>query len=128
MELPDDDERFLTEQGFDWTLSADGDQAGFLVIRSFDVSGGGFAPSTTDLMIRIPPQYNLAQLDMWYCDPPIRCSANGQSPPNADVTETHLGRNWQRFSRHLPGGIWKAGVDGLRTYMRLIARELQGKG
>ena len=127
MLLPDDDEKFLNERGYDWTLYPDGDKAGFLVIRNFDVTGGGFTPSVTDLMIRIPAQYNMAQLDMWYCCPSIKL-ASGQPVLNTEVTEHFLGRQWQRFSRHLLGGVWRAGVDNLRSFMPLIWLELQGKG
>lgn len=128
MQLPEDDEDYLNDQGFDWSLAPDGDKAGFLVIKNFDVAGGGFTPPTTDLMIRIPAQYNMAQLDMWYCNPPILIASTGQPAPACQCTEIFLGRPWQRFSRHLPPGTWKAGVDNLRTFMRHVHRELQGKG
>jgi hypothetical protein len=126
MQLPEDDEEYLNEAGFDWELFPDGEKAGFLVIRGFDVSGGGLTPPDTDLMLRIPAQYNTAQLDMWYCDPPVKRS--GAFPDRADHFEDYLGRRWQRFSRHLPDGQWRAGVDNLRTFFPHIRRELQGKG
>jgi len=126
MQLPGDDSRFLEERGYVWTLHPDGSQGGFLVIQNFSVAGGGFTPATTDLMIRIPPQYNMAQLDMWYCDPPIRIAATGQFAPASEVKETHVGRVWQRFSRHLPSGAWRPGIDNLRTFMPSILKELQG--
>ena len=126
MHLPEDDQKFLEERGYDWSIHPGDSQGGFLVIRNFDVNGGGFSPSSTDLMIRIPPQYNMAPLDMWYCDPPIRLAATGQFAQASEVTEAHLGRNWQRFSRHLPAGVWRPGIDGLRTFMPFIWRELQG--
>lgn len=127
MQFQEDDQKFLNERSYDWTIHPDGSQGSFLVIRNFDVSGGGFIPSKTDLMIRIPAQYNMAQLDMWYCDPPIRIASTGQFAPASEVIESYLGRSWQRFSRHLPGGAWRAGVDNLRSYMPHIWRELQGK-
>ena len=96
-------------------------------MRAFRVSGGGFTPEVTDLMIRIPAQYPMTPLDMWYCDPPIRIAATGQFAHASEVMEVHLGRTWQRFSRHLNGG-WRPGVDSLRSYLTLIQRELQGTG
>ena len=127
MELPTRDVKFLEESGVCWQLISDPKGAACLVISEFDVSGGGFTPSLTDLMIRIPPQYPMTPLDMWYCDPPIRLAANGQYAVASEVMETHLGRNWQRFSRHLNGG-WRSGLDGVRSFFKLIQRELQGKG
>lgn len=127
MKLPEEDQRFLIGQGYDWTLHPDGGQGGFLVINNFDVSGGGFTPSRTDLMIRIPAQYNMAQLDMWYCDPPIRIAATGQFAKASEVSEKFINRTWQRFSRHLVGGSWRPGIDSLRSFMPLIWQELQGR-
>lgn len=127
MNLPEDDQIFLKEHGYDWSVHPGDSQGGVLVIRNFDVSGGGFSPTVTDLMIRIPAQYNMATLDMWYCDPPIRLGATGQFAQASEVTEPHLGRSWQRFSRHLPPGAWRPGIDSLRTFMPFIWRELQGR-
>jgi hypothetical protein len=78
-------------------------------------------------MIRIPQQYPITPLDMWYCDPPIRIAATGQFALASEVMEPHLGRTWQRFSRHLNNG-WRPGVDSLRSFFALIQSELQGTG
>lgn len=127
MELPARDVKFLNERQLDWQLVPDPQGAACLLIKSFDVSAGGFAPATTELMIRIPPQYPMTPLDMWYCDPPIRIAATGQFAVASEVIESHLGRNWQRFSRHL-NGTWRPGLDGIRSFFALIQRELQGTG
>ena len=42
----------------------------------------------------------------------------------AEVAENHLGRAWQRWSRHFQPGQWRSGVDGLESYLALIRREL----
>jgi hypothetical protein len=127
MQLPDRDAAFLTERGFDWELVADPNGSVAVIIHELDVGGGGFAPERTDLMIRIPPQYPMTPLDMWYCDPPVRVAATGQFATATEVMETHVGRTWQRFSRHLPG-TWRPAADGLRSFLVLIQRELQGVG
>lgn len=127
MELPARDARFLTERRLDWQLATDPNGAACLLVKGFNVGAGGFTPQVTELMIRIPQQYPMASLDMWYCDPPIRIAATGQFAVASEVVETHLGRSWQRFSRHLNGG-WRPGLDGLRSFFVLIQRELQGMG
>jgi Prokaryotic E2 family E len=126
MELPEDDKIFLNERGYNWSLQHDGAQGGFLIIHDFTVDGGGFTPPKTDLMIRIPAQYSMAPLDMWYCNPPIRIAATGQFVQGSEASEHYLGQTWQRFSRHLASGVWKPGIDNLRSFMPLIWRELQG--
>lgn len=127
MELPVRDVKFLNERQLDWQVLPDPQGAACLLIKDFDVSTGGFAPATTELMIRIPPQYPMTPLDMWYCDPPIRVAVTGQYAVASEVMEPHLGRSWQRFSRHL-NGTWRPGLDGIRSFFALIQRELQGMG
>jgi hypothetical protein len=127
MDLPARDVKFLNEKGFDWELHPDPNGAAFVVVKGLDVRGGGLSPPSTELMVRIPQQYPMTPLDMWYCDPPIRIALTGQFPAASEVMEQHLGRQWQRFSRHLNGG-WRPGVDGLRSFFTLIQRELQGMG
>jgi hypothetical protein len=127
MLIPERDAAFLRERGFDWEVLPDPGGAAYVIVRGFDVGVGGFTPAATNLMVRIPPQYPMTPLDMWYCDPPIRLSATGQFAQASEVMEAHLGRSWQRFSRHLNGG-WRAGVDNLRSFFALIQRELQGAG
>ena len=126
-ELPEDDEKFLEELGLPWKLHPDGGSAGLLIVDQFQVDSGGLGPSPIQLLIRIPAQYPLAKLDMWYCSPEVRIVSTGNYPPQAEVFETFLGVRWQRFSRHLNDGSWKPGVDGLRTFFRFILKELQGK-
>jgi hypothetical protein len=127
MNLPARDVKFLDERNYEWELTPDPQGASYLLIKSFDVSAGGFTPTVIDLMIRIPPQYPMTPLDMWYCHPPIRIAASGQFAPATEVIEAHLGKQWQRFSRHLNGG-WRPGIDSLRSYFVLIQKELQGLG
>ncbi|BAN34108.1 hypothetical protein SCD_n00259 [Sulfuricella denitrificans skB26] len=127
MNLPVRDVKFLSEREFKWEVVPDPQGAVCLLIKEFDVTAGGFTPSMIDLMIRIPPQYPMSPLDMWYCDPPIRLTTTGQFAQATEVMESHLGRSWQRFSRHLNGN-WQPGVDCLRTFFALIQRELQGVG
>jgi hypothetical protein len=128
MQLPTQDAAFLAERKYISELHPDSSAGGaFLIIKNFDVSGGGFAPTRTDLMIRIPAQYPMTPLDMWYCDPPIRIAATGQYARASEVMERHMSRIWQRFSRHL-NGTWKPGLDSLRSFFVLIQRELQGLG
>lgn len=125
MQLPTRDTVFLAERGYAWELAPDPGGSSCLVIKDFNVSGGGFTPAVTDLMVRIPPQFPMTPLDMWYCDPPVRIAATGQFAAASQVMEQHIGRTWQRFSRHL-NGAWQPGVDCLRSFFILIQRELQG--
>ena len=125
MPLLNQDVSYLTEAGLTWKLIGQAPHSEFLLIEKLDVSGGGFTPPLTDVLIQIPPMYNQTPLDMWYCDPPIR--RNGVYPPQADQIMTLLGRVWQRFSRHIPAGSWRPGKDGVRSLFIFINQELRGK-
>ncbi len=122
MRLPEDDEEYLNGKSFDWEVAPDAN-GGFLVIRNYPLHPERYEPARTDLMIRIPAQYPLAQLDMFYVAPEVRLKG-GSYPQNAEVFEEFLGRRWQRFSRHL-AQPWRAGVDGLPMFLSLIHSELQ---
>lgn len=124
MQLPEDDERYLSDKGLAWELRADG-QGACLVIHDYPVAAHTFDREAVELMVRIPAQYNLAGLDMFYVSPQLRLRATGAVPPASEQIEAHCGTEWQRFSRHLPSP-WRAGVDGLPTLLAHVSRELQG--
>lgn len=126
MRLLEVDEDYLREKGLGWQLQAHGEGA-CLILPGYAVNAVLYDRDRTDLMIRIPGQYNNAGLDMFYVDPPLRLRAGGGYPPAAEVFEDFLNRRWQRFSRHLPTP-WRAGVDALPSFLALVHRELQGKG
>lgn len=121
MRLPEDDEGYLAAKAYAWELVPNGDGA-CLVIKGYAVAAALYDRASTDLMIRIPSQYNNAALDMFYCDPPLRLR-NGNYPQAADQFEEHAQRRWQRFSRHFPTP-WRAGIDGLPTLLTFAHREL----
>jgi hypothetical protein len=127
MQLPEDDEDYLREKAYDWQLLPDGNGA-YLIIRNYPVSAELFDRDKIDLMIRIPAGYNNAALDMFYVDPELKLRKTGAHPEAASHFEDHCERRWQRFSRHLRDGTWRAGIDGLPTFLALIHRELQAKG
>jgi hypothetical protein len=83
----------------------------------------GYTPDSTDLLLRLAPGFPDVAPDMYWCDPPVRL-ANGAFPVAADLMESHLGRTWQRFSRHLSPGQWISGRDDLASYLALIRRDL----
>lgn len=121
MRLPEDDEEYLRTKGYTWELVSEGDGA-CLILKGYPVSPELYDRASTDLMIRIPAQYNNAALDMFYCDPPLKLR-NGSYPAAAETVEDHVNRRWQRFSRHFPTP-WRAGVDGLPTLLTFAHREL----
>jgi hypothetical protein len=89
----------------------------FLVISDFALPTG-FQPDHVRLLVKLPPTFPDAAPDMFWVQPPVK-TPNG-SLPRATSIEHVLGADWQRFSWHLVGGTWKAGVSTLRDYIRCI--------
>jgi len=47
--------------------------------------------------------------------------------PGTETREIHLGRSWQRWSRHIQGQ-WRPGIDNLATYLAYVRRCLDRAG
>jgi hypothetical protein len=93
----------------------------------------GFEPASTTMLLRLPPGFPDAAPDMFWADPPIKVRATGAYPVAADQFELYpvdgeesmQVRRWQRFSRHLPNGAWRPGIDDLRSWLRTIRATLE---
>lgn len=116
------DRAFLEGKGYEFEITPESGLV-CVVIRRFRLPTG-YTPDVTDLLLRLPPGFPDAQPDMYWCDPAVRIAATGEYPLAADQFEQHLGRNWQRFSRHLPAGVWQPGRDTLESYLTLIRADL----
>lgn len=123
MPLLTTDEAFLTGKAYDYVLLAEGGAEQLLDLRGVVLAQGKFDQAATDILVKISPGYPVTPLDMFWVCPALRYPT-GATPPAADNYETHEGRMWQRFSRHLPGGAWRPGVDSLRTFLPVVLAEL----
>lgn len=121
MALPDSDASYLARKQVSHTVSVDGGMT--CVVFPKWALPSGYTFQTADLLVRLQTGYPDIAPDMWWFDPAVRL-VNGGVVPATDVIETHLGRQWQRWSRHLQPGQWKSGIDGLESYLALIRREL----
>ena len=119
--LAEGDRRYLDERWPDHELMRDG--SGAAVILPDFVLPPGFAPLRSDVLLRLPFGFPDTQPDMFWVHPHVLL--NGISPVAASVIEPMHGRAWQRFSRHLPPGVWRPGVDGLQSYVALIGTMLE---
>lgn len=120
--LPPEDVECLESSGFTWEAVQHGTQRG-IVMRSF-LLPAGLRPSEVDLLIRIPPQYPVAALDMFYLSP--GASRTDGRPIDRLTTEAFDGVSWQRWSRHrLPEQRWRPGVDSISTHLHLVTSALR---
>jgi hypothetical protein len=122
MALPQYDTEFLRDRGLDYEVTADAGMT-CVVFRAWGLPTG-YDRSTADLLLRLPAQYPDTAPDMWWFEPAVNF-ADGRRPQATEATEQHLGRTWQRWSRHFSAGQWQSGIDGLENYLALIRRDLE---
>ena len=74
-----------------------------------------------DIAIEVPVSYPGAQLDMFYCHPPLALQS-GAGIPQTQHLETITGLSFQRWSRHRQ---WDAARDTLATHLALVDESLR---
>ena len=122
MSLPEVDRTYLNEQGVAYEVVNESGMT-CVVFPNWPLPAG-FDHEAADLLVRLSAGYPDVHPDMWWFDPPVRL-ANGANLPATQVVERHLGRTWQRWSRHFSRGQWQSGVDGLQSFLALIRRDLE---
>jgi hypothetical protein len=120
--LPSTDTNYLTERAVKHSITPEANMT-CIVLPDFDLPPG-FNRTSSDLLLRVSAGYPDVPPDMWWFDPPIR-RVDGQEIPATNVIEQHLGRSWQRWSRHFQPGQWRSGVDSIQSFLALIRKELQ---
>jgi hypothetical protein len=122
MSLPQSDIACLTERQIAYSVAVEANMT-CLVFPSYTLPSG-YDRATSDLLLRLQPGFPDVPPDMWWFNPAIRL-ANGQAVQATEVVERHLGKDWQRWSRHFNAGQWRSGVDSLESFLALIRKELE---
>lgn len=121
MNLPEFDVEFLSDRGVPHEVTT---EAGMTCVVFTDWPlPDGYANSTVSLLVRLQPGYPDLPPDMWWFEPAVQ-RADGRPIPATEVIEQHVGRTWQRWSRHLTPDQWQSGIDGLESYLALIRHDL----
>jgi hypothetical protein len=115
------DQAYLDAHWPGTTVSVEGNQV-LVLIQNYEFPSG-FSPRVVELLLVLPFGFPETQPDMFWVLPQVTLS--GGVPANADQVGQYLGRSWQRFSRHLLPGAWRAGVDDLQSWMNAIGRMLE---
>lgn len=134
--LPEDDQDYLKAKELTFDLKSEpapegGERRGIIFPAfqfngnlRFAVNGDLLACSSCDLLILIPSGYATTKLDSFYTSPRLK-RVDGADPDRASGESEIFGRKWQFWSRHLEPHEWRAGVDGLETYLHYVRAELQ---
>jgi hypothetical protein len=120
--LPQSDRDALIARELEHTVSAESGMT-CIVIRNYPIPQG-LNCCVADLLLRLSAGYPDVPPDMWWFCPAIS-RPDGRPIAATQSIEPHLGRQWQRWSRHLPAGVWKSGIDSLESYLVLVNRELE---
>jgi hypothetical protein len=120
--LPPNDKQYLDERAPGHAVSVEANMV-CITIPEFPLPPG-FGASSSTLLLRLSPGYPDVQPDMWWFNPPAK-RADGAEIPATQAYERHLGREWQRWSRHLSPGQWRSGVDSLESFLAIVRREVE---
>jgi E2/UBC family protein E len=112
----------LKRDGFALQLHQESNGWLFIVIESY-LLPKGYSQELTPLLIKVPPNYPLGGLDMFWMHPQLLLS-NGSAPANTCI-EQHLGQSWLRFSWH--PHKWSPSSDSIASYLKFIDRRLEQK-
>lgn len=116
--LPQDEDH-LDRFGLRWETVLDG-QRRWLMLPNYPVPAD-YTTTHTNVAIEIPTSYPAAQLDMFYCHPPLARQRGGDIPQTQHV-ETICGVAHQRWSRHRQ---WDSARDTLATHLALVDESLR---
>lgn len=122
MALPQSDIDYLTQRGLPFSVIEEANMT-CVLFAGFHLPSG-LDRSQADLLIRLSPGFPDVPPDMWWFDPGVR-HEDGRIIRCTETVELHLGRNWQRWSRHLLAGQWQPGTDSLESFLALIHRDLE---
>lgn len=112
------DEALLDHLGFDWETLVDAGRR-WLIIRNYPLPLG-YQVAAATIGIEVPVSYPGAQLDMFYCHPPLALPS-GAAIPQTQQIETVIGLPFQRWSRHRQ---WDPARDTLATHLALVEESL----
>jgi hypothetical protein len=119
--LPQEDVSYLEEKGLVYeTVLSDGAQ--WVILRDYPLPAGYNQPYT-DVAIRIPQNYPIAPLDMFYMYPNL-ARTDGQAIGALSPLAIE-GKQYQQWSRHrTANNQWVPGEDNLATHIALMNHSL----
>lgn len=118
----EEDLKELREMGHSITATPQPDGWTMVVFDGYMLPPG-YNKDRTRLLIKVPPGYPAAKLDMFWTDPDLALSNGGL--PQSCTQEQALGTTWLRFSWHT--GNWNPAYDNLRTFLGFIQRRLRNR-
>lgn len=129
--LPEDDQEYLQEKGWKYELLSetmpDGTSRNAVHFPEFSFDGDLYSVEEGQsvrinqcaVLVLIPTGYATTRLDSHYTIPRLK-RADGGDPVNTSFPNSLFQREWQFWSRHLEPADWRAGIDGIETFILYI--------
>jgi len=124
MFLPEFDREYLVEKKYEFEEFVDANKNG-LIIKNYKLPEKKYNHSNSDLLIIVPQGYPDTKPDMWYFYPAILLAPDNRQAKQTQATINFQGKTWQRWSRHFPANEWRAGVDGIHSYLKKVDNALK---
>lgn len=120
--LPEDDIEYLEEKELDVDVVKLGSDV-HVIIHNYQLPAA-YAPRTVDLRVILPAGYPASTPDMFWTFPWVKVVSTNADPEGSSEPATYGDdKRWQRWSRHYQEG-WRSSIDGLRSYLASIRREI----
>lgn len=119
-DLLPDDLKFLKNEGLRWEALMVGN-VGWILVYDFPIPDG-YNTQKTCLALMLPASYPSTEIDMMYFYPEL--SRSDGKGIRALATHNVDGKNFQRWSRHRPPGMWRPGIDNLETHVLAVTEWL----
>lgn len=124
MFLPEFDREYLISKGYDFKeIESNGEKG--LIISNYPLPEGKYNVEKSDLLIVLKTGYPDIPIDMWYFNPGILLLPDNRQANRTNVTKSFNNINWQRWSRHFPKTEWRAGRDGIHTFLKRVDKALE---
>lgn len=123
--LQESDREYLASKGYEYKEHYDGVRNGLIIENFTIIPAGKFNLPLARLLIIVPRGYPDVAPDMFYFSPALLLVSSGSYPSAADVFESYFGANWQRWSRHSTPDAWRAGIDGIGSYIQRVITALK---
>lgn len=118
--LPSKDRSYLHGKQIKYREINNGAYKG-LIIDDFNIFPiEKFTQEKASLLIILPTGYPDVPPDMFYFSPELKLKASGTFPAQADQFPIYFNQKWQQWSRHAPASEWRAGKDGIHSYLQRV--------
>jgi hypothetical protein len=110
----------LEGKNYQFREVSDGARNGLIIDNFILLPENKFAVQQSSLLILLPQGYPDVPPDMFYFAPELKLATSNAYPDRANSKVTYFQTNWQCWSRHAPPTDWRAGIDGIHSYLQRV--------